>query len=132
MSHIPQRYLQSRALSIIGCPFSGGQGRRGVDTGPNSLIQAGLIAQLEELGWSVSFEGHQQFEDVNAWLESGEDGEVGKMKNPKSVCEVNKRVSQVVGKHAKEGRLPLTLGGDHSLVSVCLCVCAWFETWHGS
>ncbi|PWN43647.1 arginase [Ceraceosorus guamensis] len=115
MSEIRQRYLKSRSLSIIGCPFSGGQGRRGVDTGPNSLIDAGLISQLQELSWDVSFEGHQQFEDINSILESGEDKDIGTMKNPRSVSEVNKRVSEVVGKHAKEGRLPLTLGGDHSL-----------------
>lgn len=39
------------------------------------------------------------------------------MKKPRLVSAVCERVAQEVGSKAKQGFLPLTLGGDHSLVS---------------
>jgi len=50
--------------AIVGCPFSGGQGRAGVDLGPVALVQGGLISQLTNLGWEVAFDGHSQFADI--------------------------------------------------------------------
>jgi arginase len=87
----------------------------GVDTGPNSLVEAGLIGQLEELGWKVNFQGHQQFEDINTHVK--EDADIGKMKQPRTVSEVCKRVAKTVEDASRNGSIPLTLGGDHSLVS---------------
>jgi len=37
------------------------------------------------------------------------------MKNPRAVSAVTKRIADQVYTHAKEGRLVLTLGGDHSI-----------------
>lgn len=37
------------------------------------------------------------------------------MKNPKAVSSVNQRLSEQVYSHAREGRMVLTLGGDHSI-----------------
>lgn len=110
------KYVSSKTVSIVGCPFSGGQRRLGVDTGPNSLVEAGLIGQLEELGWKVQFQGHQQFQDVNATIQ--DDSDIGNMKLPKTVSEVCKRVAKTVEDTSRNGSVPLTLGGDHSLVSV--------------
>jgi arginase len=39
------------------------------------------------------------------------------MKKPRLVSAVCERVGEKVGEIAKKGWLPLTLGGDHSLVS---------------
>ncbi|KIP12331.1 hypothetical protein PHLGIDRAFT_113806 [Phlebiopsis gigantea 11061_1 CR5-6] len=102
-----------KRVAIVGCPFSGGQPRPGVDQGPIHLIEAGLPRQLEELGWEVHFDGHHQFEDISASIAS--DPPIGKLKNPRTVSKVCEAVAKVVGKHAREGVLPLTLGGDHSL-----------------
>lgn len=85
----------------------------GVDTGPNSLVEAGIVGQLEALGWAVNFEGHQHFEDVNQSIQKDDD--IGKMKNPRTVSEVCSRVAKLVEASAKSGTVPLTLGGDHSL-----------------
>jgi arginase len=82
-----------------------------VDTGPINLVQAGLIEQIKELGWQVEFGGHHQFEDIKADTNQ----EVGIVKRPRLVSRVTKEVATVIGGHAKAGRLPLTLGGDHSL-----------------
>ena len=83
-----------------------------MDKGPIHLVEAGLPKQLAELGWQVQFDGHHQFETIDA----ENDPPIGKLKNPRFVSRVCKAVAQVVGDHAKKGQLPLTLGGDHSLV----------------
>ncbi|KAI0273458.1 arginase [Gloeopeniophorella convolvens] len=102
---------EPRTVSIVGCPFSGGQHRLGVDKGPIHLVNAGLIDQLKELEWVVEFDGHHQFEEISA----ENDPPIGKLLNPRLVSKVTEAVAQAVGDHARKGSLPLTLGGDHSL-----------------
>jgi len=75
------------------------------------MVEAGLVDQLVGLGWKVQFDGHHQFEEVDA----AGDPPIGKLKNPRLVSRVTKAVAKVVGDHAKKGELPVTLGGDHSL-----------------
>jgi len=102
---------QPKTVSIVGCPFSGGQHRVGVDKGPIHLVNAGLVDQLKDLGWTVQFNGHHQFEDISAEV----DPPIGKLKNPRLVSKVTEAVARVVGDYATRGLLSLTLGGDHSL-----------------
>lgn len=95
-----------------------GQSRLGVDRGPIHLVEAGLLKQLTELGWQVKFDGHHQFEEIN----TDNDPPIGILKNPRLVSRVSRSVAEVVGSHVKSGELPVTLGGDHSLVSAgCRC-----------
>jgi len=106
------RFLpEPKTVAIVGCPFSGGQPRAGVDKGPIHLIDAGVITDLEGLGWKVKFDGHHQFEEINAAI----DPPIGILKNPRLVSRVNESVAKVVGEHGSKGELPVTLGGDHSL-----------------
>ncbi|KAJ7749559.1 Ureohydrolase [Mycena maculata] len=106
------RFLASPlTAAIVGCPFSGGQPRVGVDQGPIHMVEAGLVEQLTELGWKVKFDGHHQFEEVNGIT----DPPIGKLKNPRLVSTVTEAVAKAVGGHANKGELPVTLGGDHSL-----------------
>ncbi|TFY74054.1 hypothetical protein EWM64_g9958 [Hericium alpestre] len=104
-----QFIAEPKTVSIVGCPFSGGQ--LGVDKGPIHLVDAGLAQQLTDLGWNVLFDGHHQFEEISTET----DPPIGKMKNPRLVSNVTEAVAKVVGDHARKGQLPLTLGGDHSL-----------------
>jgi len=87
------------------------QPRAGVDKGPIHLVDAGVITDLEGLGWKVKFDGHHQFEEINA----ATDPPIGILKNPRLVSRVNESVAKVVGEHGSKGELPVTLGGDHSL-----------------
>lgn len=108
--------------------ISGGQGKSGVDLGPNALVERGLLSQLSELGWNVHYEGPAEFDDIpyinpnqpgaSNGREVLPDPDIGKMKKPRLVSAVNQRAMEIIRDHAMEGRLPLTLGGDHSLVSV--------------
>ncbi|TDL24939.1 arginase [Rickenella mellea] len=102
---------EKKSVAIVGCPFSGGQPKAGVDQGPIHLVQAGLIDQIEGLGYEVTFDGHHQFEDVSALA----DPPIGILKNPRLVSKVSKAVSEVVKQHASNGKIPVTIGGDHSL-----------------
>ena len=45
------------------------------------------------------------------------DPDIGKMKKPRLVSAVTEKVAGEVGEISNRGWLPLTLGGDHSLVS---------------
>jgi len=75
------------------------------------LLEAGLVSQLENLGWKVSFDGHHQFEAID----TANDPPIGILKNPRFVSRISKFVANVVGGHIANGELPVTLGGDHSL-----------------
>ena len=94
------------------------QPKPGVDKGPIHLVNAGLADQLRELGWKVQFDGHHQFEEISAL----NDPPIGPLKNPRLVSKVTEAVSKTVSAHAKSGQLPVTLGGDHSLVSLSFLV----------
>ncbi|CAG8674723.1 2602_t:CDS:2, partial [Scutellospora calospora] len=107
------KYLKDKTVGIVGCPFSGGQSKGGVDEGPIKLIEYGLIEQLVELGWNVEFDGHHKFNDFNPPPEH--EDSIGKLKQPAYVSRVSEAVSEAVESHLKQGRLALTLGGDHSL-----------------
>lgn len=110
---IHEKFIKDKTVAIVGCPFSGGQRRKGVDTGPHALVQAGICKQLQSLGWNVEFNGHHSFDHLNEGIAS--DTDIGNMKLPRTVSAVTKQVAATVESHAKQGKLPLTLGGDHSL-----------------
>jgi len=102
---------EPKTVAIVGCPFSGGQPRAGVDLGPIHLVEAGLVDQLKGLEWIVKFDGHHMFEDISVQ----NDPPSGVVKRPRLVSNVAKAVAEAVGAHARDGQLPLTIGGDHSL-----------------
>lgn len=104
---------EPKTVAIVGCPFSGGQPKAGVDRGPIQIVEAGIIEQLEGLGWAVKFDGHHEFEGISASITS--DPPIGILKNPRLVSRVTEAVANVVGGHAQKGELPVTIGGDHSL-----------------
>lgn len=110
----PDKFIKSSVVGVIGCPFSGGQPKPGVDTGPHHLIDFGLLEQVKDLGYEVSFGGHQQFAQVMA-MSKESDPDVGKLKRPKYVGNVVRAVKEAVEERCRRGELVLTLGGDHSL-----------------
>ncbi|CAG8483150.1 10692_t:CDS:2 [Paraglomus occultum] len=106
------KYLKGKkTVGVIGCPFSGGQPRRGVDLGPLRIIEYGLLEQLIDLGWEVEFDGHRNLEKLRPTY----DPDIGKLKQPRFVSKVCREVSKTVESHVRKGQLALTLGGDHSL-----------------
>ncbi|RDA89084.1 hypothetical protein CP532_2232, partial [Ophiocordyceps camponoti-leonardi (nom. inval.)] len=109
-------------LGVVAVGFSGGQQKAGVDAGPAALIQSGLIQQIrDELGYQIHGDS-----EVNEYrhLVQESDPDYRGMKNPKTVSAVNKELASQVYQQASEGRLVLTLGGDHSIAIGSLAGCA--------
>ena len=89
------------------------QCKPGVDAAPSALIESGLLTQLrEELGYKLY--GDDQVH-LYTDLVPQDDPPFRNMKNPRAVSAVTKRIADQVYAQAKEGRLVLTLGGDHSI-----------------
>ncbi|KAI0965808.1 arginase-like protein [Xylaria arbuscula] len=100
-------------IGVVAVGFSGGQGKSGVDAAPSALIESGLLNQLQN---ELNYKLHGD-DKVNAYndLVPKEDPPFRQMKNPGTVSAVTRRLHEQVYAHAKEGRMVLTLGGDHSI-----------------
>lgn len=115
-SMIESKFLsQPQDLGIVAVGFSGGQGKPGVDAAPTALIESGLLTQLrDELGYRLH--GHDAVHSYADVVPPPErDPPHRGMKNPRAVSAVTRRIADQVYEHAREGRLVLTLGGDHSI-----------------
>ncbi|KAK4055904.1 Arginase, catabolizes arginine to ornithine and urea [Microbotryomycetes sp. JL221] len=99
---------------IVAAPFSGGQPKAGVDTGPLELVSSGLLDDIQSLGWAVDFKNRDQL-DQSITSDGDKDTDIGKLKKPRLVSRVNKELAERVYEHASQGQLTVTLGGDHSL-----------------
>src|SRR5215471_1437726 len=82
-----------KTIELIGVPIDLGAGRRGVDMGPSAIRIADLEVRLPE----TQPVGHGSLRYKEAILKTCE--------------ELCREVSRSLG----QGRLPLVLGGDHSL-----------------
>ncbi|KAL1853585.1 hypothetical protein VTK73DRAFT_8927 [Phialemonium thermophilum] len=100
-------------LGVVAVGFSGGQCKPGVDAAPSALIEAGLLTQLrDELGYKLHGDDQVHlFRD----LVPASDPPFRNMKNPLAASAVTRRIADQVYAHAREGRMVLTLGGDHSI-----------------
>ena len=108
-SPLSQRFELWANLSLQKC-------KPGVDAAPTALISAGLLTQLkEDLGYTLH---HDDTVHNYSSLMPASDPDYRNMKNPLAVSAVTKQLSNQVYDHAKQGRLVLTLGGDHSIAIV--------------
>jgi arginase len=96
-------------VSIVGAPMDLGQLRRGVDMGPSALRYAGLIDEIERLGYTVKDAGDLVIERGPSI--PGSDKFVNLHEVVKVNTELQKKIDQIHG----EGVFPLILGGDHSV-----------------
>jgi len=120
MSSVRPRFLASgNQLGVVAVGFSGGQGKIGVDTAPQALIDAGLLRTLHsDLGYAIHHDS--KVHDYAEHLPSSDPplairGSNIPMLRPLTVSAVTRALSAQVYEHAKQGRLTLTLGGDHSI-----------------
>ncbi|KAK9455860.1 hypothetical protein V1511DRAFT_319800 [Dipodascopsis uninucleata] len=106
---IQYKFYNSKRAIIIGCPFSGGQGRAGVEKGPYHVLEHGLEQQLESLRWDLAKTKELTFNAIP------DDPDEGRLKRPRYVGEATKKVADEIGAAIDNGAFPLTVGGDHSL-----------------
>src|SRR3954464_11112681 len=102
--------MADNAIAIIGAALDLGAGRRGVDMGPSAIRYAGLEERLASLGCDCADWGNVEtpVAEATAWS----DPRARFLAEIRSTCEgVARRVGEAVGR----GRLPIVLGGDHSI-----------------
>jgi len=102
-------FVHEKKVSIVGAPTRFGQPKGGVEEGPKAIREAGLIPQLEELGFEVHDKGDIRFE----YLENDE--AINNVKRARQTGQACHRIYEEVYKCASSGELCVTLGGDHSL-----------------
>ncbi|NYT63548.1 arginase [Alcaligenaceae bacterium] len=98
-----------QAVSLIGVPTDIGAGTRGASMGPEALRVAGLTHALERQGvdvrdtgnlsgppnpWRLPIKGYRHLDEVVRW---------------------NQSLYEAVWAELQQGRMPIMLGGDHSL-----------------
>ncbi|XP_015227306.1 PREDICTED: arginase-1-like [Cyprinodon variegatus] len=100
---------QQLSAGIIGAPFSKGQSRDGVESGPDRIRAAGLLDRLQLQGCAVKDYGNLTFEDFVL------DEPVRGSKRVRAVGSANQRLSEAVQTVKRDGHTAVVLGGDHSL-----------------
>jgi arginase len=96
--------------AIIGAPLDLGAGRRGVDMGPSAIRYAGLEDRLSALGVDCVDLGNVTTAIAEATAEH--DARARFLPAIRETCE---RVAGQVGVALDAGRIPIVLGGDHSI-----------------
>src|SRR5215831_18251536 len=101
-----------RKIRVIGIPLDLGQSRRGVDMGPSAVRVAGLEARLEALGHVVEDGGNVAV----AIPEQKKEGDPH-AKYLKEITATCTKHAEMVEKTLEVGKVPVVLGGDHSVAA---------------
>jgi arginase len=104
--------MSPRKIRVIGVPLDLGQSRRGVDMGPSAVRVAGLEARLESIGHVVEDAG-------NITVAIAEQKKVGDphAKYLKEITATCTKHAELVLKTLEAGKIPMVLGGDHSVAA---------------
>jgi arginase len=104
--------ISPRKIRVIGVPLDLGQSRRGVDMGPSAVRVAGLEARLEELDHQVEDGGNVPVPIPEQKKEG--DASAKYLKEITATCT---KLAELVLKTLEAGKVPLCLGGDHSMAA---------------
>ena len=99
-----------RQIRVIGVPLDLGQSRRGVDMGPSAVRVAGLEARLEAIGHIVEDAGN-----VTVAIPEQKKAGAAHAKYLKEITATCANSADLVMKTLEAGKVPLVLGGDHSV-----------------
>jgi arginase len=102
--------MHSSRISIIGAPLDLGQDRRGVDMGPSAMRVANLNRRLTSIGYEVEDLGNVPVEQAES-LPAGPD----RAKYLPQIAATCRKLALQVEKTLDGGRVPVVLGGDHSI-----------------
>jgi len=105
-------YIVPKKIRVIGIPLDLGQSRRGVDMGPSAVRVAGLEARLEALGHVVEDAGNVSV----AIAEQKKEGDAH-AKYLKEITATCTKHVELVLKTLEAGKVPVVLGGDHSVAA---------------
>ena len=102
----------ARRVAIIGAPTDFGANRRGVDMGPSAIRYAGLVDQLADIGAEVIDGGNLRVPVHERHIPKPTRGGVRLLNETRTVTD---RLADSVERCIGADRLPLVLGGDHSI-----------------
>jgi len=97
---------------IIGAPIQSGASQPGCIMGPDAICTAGLLETLNELGHATDYTGNLSIEAQSVKEHKNTD-----LKNLAETVAWTKLLSEQTYAACKEGKFPITLGGDHSLAA---------------
>jgi arginase len=99
-----------RPVAVIGAALDLGAGRRGVDMGPSAIRYEGVQERIEQLGRRCFDLGNVQTAVAEATPMGDE-----RARFLREILQTCGRVADLVAGARDQGRLPLVLGGDHSV-----------------
>jgi arginase len=102
-----------RPVALIGVPLDLGAGRRGVDMGPSAVRVAGLGKKLAAVGCDVADLGNVAVPQAESLSDCGP-ADAKYLTPIAAVCE---SLADLVASALRDGRMPLVLGGDHSIAA---------------
>ena len=109
MKLAPPANLAPRGVSLIGVPTDIGAGTMGARMGPEALRVAGIAQAIAQFGIDVKDCGNL-FGPANPWQEA-----VNGFRHLPEVAQWNQTLHDAVYAELQQQRLPILLGGDHSL-----------------
>lgn len=112
MSATPTPGDSPGTVALLGVPMDLGADRRGVDMGPSAIRYAGLADRLEGLGYDCTDEGDLTVPRPERHDPDRGDPSAKYVDEVETVCT---RLADSVAAARESGRLPLVLGGDHSI-----------------
>lgn len=110
-----------RKVAIIGVPMDLGANRRGVDMGPSAIRAADLNRRIMALGFDV-----KDYGDIDVPIPESLVIQHPKKKFINEIAVSCNTLRNIVKETKKEGRIPIVLGGDHSIAVGSISGCAEF------
>ena len=99
-----------RKVTVLGVPLDLGAGRRGVDMGPSAFRLADIHETVRGLGYDVADAG-----DLEVFIQETRDPGDPRLKYLKEIRQTCETLRDRVGEVLAADRLPIVLGGDHSI-----------------
>jgi arginase len=99
-----------KCIDLIGFPMDLGADRRGVDMGPTAIRIAGMVEELEMLGYHVHDLG-----DIPILSKERQNIINPKLKYLDEIVRASCLLAEKVKLSLLQGRFPLCIGGDHSM-----------------
>jgi arginase len=114
MASLPASFsdILRKNIRVIGVPLDLGQQRRGVDMGPSAVRVAGLESKLEALGHDVEDAGN-----ISVILPEQKDFGEAHSRYLREITKTCHKLAEEVLKTLQEGKIPISIGGDHSIAA---------------
>lgn len=114
-----------KKVRIVGAGLDLGSGRRGVDMGPSALRVAGLQSRLAALGYDVEDIG-----DVRVAIPETEVVGDTHLRFAAAILKTVSALADAVRESLNAGRLPIVVGGDHSIAIGSIAGAASYYQFH--